>query len=258
MDFSSANADLRDWSVICLRPAMQQAAMRHQVKARAGRHITLPGIRLEALPATAALAKALTCKAVVFTSPAAVYFAAQQLPLEAAAEQRTFAVGEGTARALARHRIRAIAPDHTAMHSEGVLALPQWNHVHGPVGLVTAPGGRGLIDAGLAARGFDRIRAEVYRRVPPCPGARQIATLCASIKPRAVLISSGEALAGVLDALPALARTILLQSVAVCSSTRLQHLAIECGFDTTITATAPTARAMLDALAAHAARKTLR
>jgi uroporphyrinogen-III synthase len=258
MNFSSAHADLRGWSVICLRPAMQQAAVKRRVEARGGQHVALPGLRLKALAASDALAQALACEAVVFTSPAAVHFAARLCRLQPAAEQRIFAVGEGTARALARHHIRAITPPPTAMHSEGVLALPTWDEVTGPVGLVTAPGGRGVIDAGLAARGFPRVRADVYQRLPPRPTTRQIKALCAASAPRAVLMTSGEAIEGLVNTLPATARTVLLQSLAICSSTRLVQLATDSGFANAIEARAPTPSALLDALAIHAAAKGMR
>ncbi|HET9048940.1 MAG TPA: uroporphyrinogen-III synthase [Chiayiivirga sp.] len=258
MNFTSGPTDLRGWSVICLRPAMQQAAVKRRVHARGGQHVTLPGLRLEALAASDALGQALACTAVVFTSPAAVHFAARLCRLQPVAGQHMVAVGEGTARALARHHIRAITPPPTVMHSEGVLALPTWDEVTGPVGLVTAPGGRGVIDAGLAARGFQRVRAEVYQRLPPLPTPRQIEALRAASAPRAVLVTSGEALDGVLAALPASARALLQQSVAVCSSPRLAQLAANHGLVSRIEASAPTTSAMLDALSKHAATQTMR
>ncbi len=207
---------LVNWSVVCLRPAPQQAAVRRAVRARGARHVALPGLRLAAMPASA------------------------------------FAVGAGTARALARHGIDAISPPHQAMHSEGLLALPEWNDITGPVGLVTAPGGRGIIPAGLARRGLEIRRAEVYRRLPPRLDARHRHALMQSPAPRAALISSAEALDGALDALPEDGRRQLLDSLAVTCSPRLAELARARGFLRVTTACAPTAAAMLDALEAWA------
>ena len=245
---------LAGWSVVCLRPSMQQAAVRTAVTARGARHVTLPGLRLAALPTTAQLGLALDCAAVVFTSPAAVHFAARQQALVLRSSALAFAVGAGTAAALARYGIDAIAPAADAMHSDGVLALPHWQHVVGVVGLVTAPGGRGVIAAGLVRRGLTLIRAEVYQRLPPRPDARNLRTLLASAAPRAVLVSSGEALEGILAVVPAQARTRLLESVAVASSPRLADLTRSCGFTTVVLAPAPTATAMLDALQQHVTR----
>ena len=138
------------------------------------------------------------------------------------------------------------------MHSEGLLALPEWNDITGPVGLVTAPGGRGIIPAGLARRGLEIRRAEVYRRLPPRLDARHRHALMQSPAPRATLISSAEALDGALDALPEDGRRQLLDSLAVTCSPRLAELARARGFLRVTTACAPTAAAMLDALEAWA------
>lgn len=161
-----------------------------------------------------------------------------------------FAVGAGTARALARHGINAISPSHDAMHSEGLLALPEWNSVTGPVGLITAPGGRGTIPAGLTQRGLEIRRAEVYQRLPPRLDARHHRALMQSPAPRAVLVSSAEALDGALGALPPACRAHLLDAVAATCSARLAELAQTRGFSRVTTASAPTAVAMLDALEA--------
>lgn len=237
---------------------MQQPGVRRAVRARGAHPVSLPGLRLTALPTTGALAQALACPAVVFSSPAAVHFAARQQTLALAPGARAFAVGAGTRKALARHAIDAIAPAADAMHSEGVLALPQWQSVTGPVGLVTAPGGRGIIAAGLAHRQLEVIRADVYRRLPPRPNARQLTALAQAAAPRAVLISSGEALEHLLTALPSAARAQLLDAVAVTCSPRLTALAGARGFERVVGAPAPTAAAMLDALQQYASQARFR
>lgn len=241
---------LAGWSVLCLRPSTQQAAVRRAVRARGGVHVALPGLGLVPMPdqaaAGAALVQALAAVAVVFTSPAAVSFAARLRPLQTRAV--VFAVGAGTARALARHGIQARYPAADAMHSEGLLALPQWQGLHGRVGVVTAPGGRGVIVSELARRGFELCVAEVYRRVPPRLDARHHAALAASTSPRAVLVSSGEALDAVRAALPPPLQARFLDALAVCSSTRLLAQARQAGFAQVLQAPAATVAAMLDAL----------
>ena len=243
---------LSDWSVVCLRPAVQQAVVRRAVTKRGARHVALPGLRVVALPADEALRDALACAVVVFTSPAAVRFAARSMPLTLRRGALAFAVGAGTARALARQGIATISPPPDAMHSEGLLALSQWKGITGPVGVITAPGGRGTIAAELAWRGLEVRRAEVYQRLPPRLDARHQRALMQSPAPRAVLVSSAEALDGALDALPPACRTHLLDSLAVACSARLAELARARGFSRVIVATAPTAAAMLDALEARA------
>ena len=244
---------LTGWSIVCLRPSMQQPAVRRAVEARGAHHVTLPGLRLESLQAKPELYRALHCNTVVFTSPAAVHYAARLLPLNLPAQAVTFSVGEGTSRALMRHGITALAPAADAMHSDGVLALPQWSDVSGPVGLITAPGGRGIIAAGLAQRGLDVIRANVYQRLPPRFDVRHRRALMQAPSPRAVLVSSGEALEGALSALPREGQVHLLNAIAVCSSPRLVELSQAHGFSQAMNTSTPTPATMLDALAQHVA-----
>ena len=257
MDTAFVLPELAGWSVICLRPAMQQAAARRAVQARGARHVSLPGLALLPPPDVALarehLRKSLDCPVLVFTSPAAVAFAARLLPLAQTPAEQVFAVGEGTRRALARQGLMALAPPDDAMHSEGLMTMPHWDAISGRVGLVTAPGGRGVIAAGLARRGLQVQRAEVYQRQPPRLDAWHWRALAQAGAPRAVLVSSGEALDAVLAAVPAQLRPTLLDSVAVASSARLALLAGDAGFAHSLTAAAPTVPAMLDELAAYAA-----
>ena len=250
------------WSVICLRPSRQQAAVRRAVRVRGAHHVSLPGISLAAMPdydaALNALNSALQCEAVVFTSPAAVNFAAKLRALTCLSDRRVFSVGEGTTRALAAQKVQAISPAKDAMNSEGVLASNEWSQVRGPVGIITAPGGRGAIPAGLMQRGFEVIRADVYRRNAPRLDRRHQLALMSSPEPRAVLISSGEALLGALALLPEAHAALLRDSWAVVSSQRLETLAKENGFSQCLTATAPTAEVMLDCLAIHALSSSFR
>lgn len=256
MDTAFVLPELTGWSVICLRPAMQQAAARRAVQARGARHVSLPGLALVPPPDVAQaredLRKALDCPVLVFTSPAAVVFAARLLPLKTRAAQ-VFAVGEGTRRALARQGLAALAPSDDAMHSEGLMAMPHWHTIQGPVGLVTAPGGRGVIAARLAQRELKVQRAECYQRRPPRLDGRHWRALAQADAPRAVLVSSGEALEAVLAAVPEDVRGTLLDSVAVASSPRLARMTAGAGFAHSLTAPAPTVPAMLDALAEYAA-----
>ncbi|MCX7562056.1 uroporphyrinogen-III synthase [Xanthomonadaceae bacterium XH05] len=252
MNRSPDTRPLAGWSVLCLRPSMQQAAARRAAQARGARHVALPGVRLVSLPAAAALEQALACATLVFTSPAAVHFAARQRPLRPNSATQVFAVGAGTARALARQGIEAIAPPPEAMHSEGMLAMPQWQGVIGAVGLVTAPGGRGVIAAGLNQRGLRILRAEVYQRLPPQLDARHHHAIRSAVAPRAVLVSSAEALDGALAALPPALRAHVLESLAVASSPRLANHAEALGFARVFIASAPTTSAMLDALESSA------
>ena len=194
------------WTLISLRPQGQQAALRHAAAGLGGRTVALSPWRLQRLQGSAArqqLQRALTSDRVVFTSPAAVAAAASLLPLAAAQRSPWLTVGEGTARALLAHGVADVhAPQR--MDSEGLLAMPVLGDVRGmQIGLVTAPGGRGLIAAELQAAGAQITRADVYRRLPLRLSRRMLARLARSPTPWLLAISSGEALQRFWQQLPA-------------------------------------------------------
>jgi uroporphyrinogen-III synthase len=254
---------LKAWTVVSLRPAGQQAAIKRAIAARGAIALALPALRLVPMPdrdaSLVALRAALTCPQLVFTSPAAVRFAAALVPLRTDRSQRVFAVGRGTAHALARHGVEAIHPGDRAMRSEGLLALPDFApqaiaRAGGDIGLVTAPGGRGLMLRALRARGARLRVAEVYQRLAPRLDRRHAEAMRACTQPRAVLLTSAEALQHALAALPADAADRLRDSLAVASSPRLAQLAREEGFHAVIEAGSPTPEALLDALQGHAQR----
>lgn len=249
----SAPALLSGCTVISLRPAVQQAAVRRLVLRAGGGFIGLPGMRLSAMDdseyALESLRGALRCGAVIFTSPAAVRYANALLPLASNRPTQTFAIGEGTARALRRHGIAAIAPTGANMHGEGVLALPQVRALRESVGLVTAPGGRESIAPELQRRGLAVHIAHVYRRLPPRPQTRSLLALRQSTLPRAVLISSAEAITHLSQVLAPQDFALLRESIAIASSPRLEALARELGFARVLRAENPAPERMLQTLA---------
>lgn len=252
---------LKHWTVISLRPASQQAAIKRDIAARGATPLGLPALRLAPMPdataAASALRAALQQPMVLFTSPAAVRFAARLQTLKPARGQRVYAVGRGTARALGEYGLPAIHPGDTAMRSEGLLALPDFARkaiaqAGGGIGLVTAPGGRGLIRRALRARGARVHLAEVYRRLAPRLDRRHADAVRACQTPCALLLTSAEALDNALAALPEDARTRLQEALVVASSARLVQYARGMGFERVIDAGAPTPDALLDALQACA------
>lgn len=214
--------------VISLRPVGGHDTVRRAAAALGARTIALSPWRIVPLEddnARAALQRSLAAPKVVFTSPAAVAAAAALQPLRRRAGQDWVAVGAGTAHALRRAGVDAVeAP--ARMDSEGLLALPALRTVDGlDVGLVTAPGGRGVIAATLAARGARLLRANVYERRPVAPAPRAVAALRALDAPAWLLLSSGEALEHVLATLPDDALARLREARVVAASERLAELA---------------------------------
>lgn len=176
----------------------------------------------------AALEEALAAPRVLVTSPAAARYAAA---LRALPEARCewFAVGAGTAEALHALGVRQVeAP--RRMDSEGLLALPGLQHLHGSrVGLVTAPGGRGTLVPALTARGAHVLRANVYQRVP-VPMRRALSRLRGIDAPTVLAVSSGEALQALAAALAPDIGHRLRTGALVAASDRLVDLAATLGF----------------------------
>ncbi|HDS1580918.1 TPA: uroporphyrinogen-III synthase [Stenotrophomonas maltophilia] len=251
---TGAAASEAGWTLLSLRPQGQHSALRRAVAGLGGHVLALSPWRLQSLhgtPVVRQLQRALNCDRVVFTSPAAVTAAAALLPLAEAQRSPWLTVGEGTARALQAHGIDEVhAPQR--MDSEGLLALPVLAGVQGlRIGLVTAPGGRGLIAAQLQAAGATIERADVYQRrllrVPPRARAR----LAHSAYPWLLAISSGEALQHVWQQLsPALQQRMQEHAIAVVASDRLGEQARALGLQRIVRAAGPTSAQLV--AAAHA------
>ena len=224
---------LHDWTVLSLRPRGQHGGLRAAANRRGARVLALSPFVIEPLVGQAhlhTLRQALTADILIWTSPNAVRAAAALQPLEARRGQVWLAVGSGTRRALQRAGIAAQAP--SRMDSEGLLAMPELQSVRGrSIGLVTAPGGRGLLGPVLAERGAVLVRADVYARRMIAINGRALARLEAALAaPQRVLLalSSGEALQGLLAAA---GHTHALTDIAVvAASERLAQAAREAGF----------------------------
>lgn len=228
------------WTLVSLRPRGGHDGMRRAAARHGGRLLGLSPWELrprDDTEAGQALDAALDCGAVLFTSPAAVRAAARLRPLRPKPGQHWLAVGAGGAQALRRAGVATVqAP--RRMDSEGVLALAALA-TPGSVGLVTAPGGRGVIAPALAARGGTVVRADVYQRQPLPPSPRALAALLALQPPACVAVSSGEALELVLDSWPAQAVAALRRCSVVAASERLASLARGRGFTRSASADSP-------------------
>lgn len=237
--------------VAITRPAGTGAAWARRVRELGGTPLLLPGASLRpasgTLVARKALRAALACDVTIFTSPAAVRFA-QRLGLPGT-RAHILAPGAGTLRALARAGFaHAEAP--AREDSEGILALPVLQHIGGRrMGIIGAAGGRGLLDRELAARGATVLRAHVYQRLPARLDRRHAEALQRhQRKPLYVLLSSAEALANILAALPDDARRALCAGSAIVSSPRLAAAARKAGFARVLRAASARADAMLAAV----------
>ena len=226
------NGPLSGTTIISLRPAGAHEAMRRAAESRGARLLPLSPWRLqprEDVRTRAALAAALGAPRVLFTSPMAVAAAARLERLRPDTDGIWLAVGQGTAATLREAGVAAVAP--ARMDSEGLLALPQLQHVDGlAVGLVTAPGGRGELAPALQRRGAHVLRADVYERVPVPLSAQALEALRALEGPAWLALSSGAALDTLLAALAPEDADRLRRAAVVAASDRLAALAHARGF----------------------------
>jgi len=139
-----------------------------------------------------------------------------------------------------------IAP--VRMDSEGLLGLPELHDLHGQaLGLVTAPDGRDLLATTLMERGARLLRADVYRREPVAPAASALETLRTMSAPACLLLSSGGALAQVMERLPTDLTTRLRETTVIAASARLMQYAHDIGFRDAELAAGPRPAQMLSA-----------
>ena len=245
---------LQGWYVISLRPLGQHGPLRRQATRLGARSFAVSTLRLAMLPAGEALAEALRCPRVIVTSPAAVHYAAEQLPLKQRAGQRWFAPGAGTAAELNAAGVERVHFPARGAGSEALLEDALLRQLEGArVGLVTAPGGRELLAEELQARGARLHVAHVYEREPLRPSAARLAALAGLPAHSALLVSSAEALAGLWDVLDDAGRSSLRKRACVVASPRLAAQARELGFREPVRAEDARPERMLAALAAHAA-----
>lgn len=183
-------------SVLVTRPAHQAATLAQAIETAGGEAILFPALAIEAIPA-AQLATALVglreADAVIFISPNAARFgmaAISALPASA----RVFAVGPGTARALAQAgRPDCIVPP--GQDSEALLALPELARVDGQrIVIVRGVGGRPLLADTLTARGAAVRYLECYRRVRPEADAAPLLSRWQAGGVDAVTVASAETL----------------------------------------------------------------
>lgn len=243
---------LQGWTVLSLRPRGQHGGLRSAASRYGGRLLALSPCSIEPLVDPAhrqRLKQALAADIVVWTSPNAVRAAAALQSVRPRRGQAWLAVGSGTRRALLLAGIDASAP--SRMDSEGLLAMPELQGIQGcRIGLVTAPGGRGLLEPSLSRLGASVIRADVYARRPIAFSPRTLAALAAALAtpPRVLLVlSSQEALQRLLPALAPSVNAALPRIAVVVASQRLAEIARQSGFRWITVAANPGPGAMLQA-----------
>lgn len=181
-------------AILVTRPVHQADALARAIRAAGGEAVLFPALAIEAAPVAQSAPGVAAADAVIFVSPNAARFGLAALGgLPPAA--RIFAVGPGTARALAGAGVaNVVVPD--GQDSEALLALPELAEVAGRrVVIVRGVGGRPLIADTLAARGAQVGYLECYRRVRPQADATALLARWRTGGIDAVTVASAETLA---------------------------------------------------------------
>ena len=161
--------DLQGLKILNPRPQHQAAALSQMIHAAGGIAVELPTLEIESLSTgwlTTLPALSTVQKAVFVSSNAVTHFFAGLHSQSIAWPDtiRSFAIGKGTAAALAQQKVRQIKTPEQS-DSEHLLDLPTLQDIHGQsVLLVTGEKSRPLLRAILSKRGAQVQNIAVYRR----------------------------------------------------------------------------------------------
>lgn len=243
------NLPMREWTVLSLRPYGQHAVAHSASKVRGAKFLSCSSIKLEAVRNDDELKSALACNHIIVTSPAAARFAGSSPIFSVSEKSHWFALGEGTASVLRKMGVGNISMPDDGSHSENLLAIPALQDLHQKsVGLITAPGGRGIIEPTLIKRGAQVHVAHTYQRKVVPVAARRLQAIGNLHKPFAVLCSSHEVFRTLWQQITPELREKLRQGFWVLSSTRLQDLLLEDGILNSTVSPSPQPEAMLEHL----------
>lgn len=226
-------------TVLVTRPVLQAAPLAQAIRAEGGEALVFPALEIEAVPQDAlgaSLARLAEADIAIFVSPNAARFgmavirASGMLP----AACRVFAVGPGTARALAAEGIvDAVTPD--GQDSEALLALSQLADVAGKrVAIVRGVGGRALLADTLAARGAQVDFIECYRRACPTADAAPLLARWQAGGVDAVTVASAETLHNLAALLGDTGRPLLLRTPLFAPHAKIAEAAYRFGVEQAI------------------------
>lgn len=243
------NLPMREWTVLSLRPYGQHAVAHSASKVRGAKFVPCSSMKLEAIKNDDELKISLACNKIIVTSPSAARFAGSSPLFSVSEKSHWFALGEGTASVLRKMGVSNISMPGDGSHSENLLVMPTLQELHKQhVGLITAPGGRGLIEPELVKRGAQVHVTHTYQRKVIPVAAKRLQTIGNLRKPFAVLCSSHEVFRSLWQQISPELREKLRQGFWVLSSARLQDLLREDGILNCTVSSSPQPEAMLEHL----------
>jgi uroporphyrinogen-III synthase len=216
---------LSDWTCVSLRPKAQHQAFRLACQSYGAKALTYSPVRLTRLPADADIHAVCQCDIVIATSPAAANIAAQSSSFNTKQSQHWYAIGPSTAKTLQHVGAVNVTYSQHDQSSEGLLNLPELQALDSlSVGLLTAPGGRGLLASTLKQRGAALHIANVYQREIITISPARLALLAQLKPPIALFCSSYEVFLAFWQQLSTSQCELLQHCRWVVSSERLKAL----------------------------------
>lgn len=227
---------LQGLGVLVTRPEHQADALCQWIESHGGHAIRCPALRIveprDWRPALALFARLTDYDLLIFTSANAVDRTLPHITERGGFPVRLelAAIGQATARALARHGIdRCLRPEQD-FTSEALLALPRFQQVAGQaIAIVRGEGGRELLADTLRSRGARVDHAEVYRRERPDIAIEPLLERWARGDIGAVIATSSETLSNLFDMLGAAGQHYLCQTPMIVVSTRTVQAAAKLG-----------------------------
>ena len=230
------SGSLNGLGVLVTRPDHQAGPLCQQIEQYGGVAIHCPALVIRAphdwKPALAVFDRLTEYDLAMFTSANAVDRAMPLIRERGGLPSRLeiAAIGQATARALARYGVdRCLRPEQGST-SEALLALSRFQQVTGQkIVIVRGEGGRELLAEILTARGARVNYAEVYRRERPALDAAALLERWAHGEIGAVAVTSAESLLNLFDMLGTDGQDYLRQTPLIVVSARIRQTAAELG-----------------------------
>ncbi|MGX9462011.1 uroporphyrinogen-III synthase [Shewanella sp. A14] len=189
--------------VLLTRPSGRNQAMEEQLSLRGVAYFVTP--LLSVVETTEQLTPSVLDNTdnLLFISTNAVDFAAQKLQRQFPTHCRYFAVGQATADTLAQYNINAYTSPELSQDSEGLLSLPQLQHIDKQSFIIIRGiGGRETLAEQLTERGAHVNYWQVYQRTTPTFDRHDICQQWKSFGIDTIIVTSGEILSNLVDLVP--------------------------------------------------------
>jgi uroporphyrinogen-III synthase len=189
--------------VLLTRPLGRNQAMEEQLSRRGVAYLVTPLLAI--IDTNESITNAVLDQTdnLLFISTNAVDFAAKKLHNNFPSYCRYFAVGQATADSLAQYNIHAISSPEDSQDSEGLLSLPQLQHVDKQSFIIVRGlGGRETLAEQLQLRGANVNYWQVYQRALPKLDGKEITQQWKSFGIDTIVITSGEILSNLIELVP--------------------------------------------------------